>query len=94
MADKKITLKLDGKPLSLVRTPPSLVKMSTFLKSAPTDELFSAQELARVLKLSHHGMNEMRFTQAPELVDCTFKIGNTRYWGHPKAIAELKRQVG
>lgn len=83
-----IRLKLGGKPFSLTQPKPSVVVIKKFLDAAATDEIFTSQSLKDTAKVSNFDV------YVSDLAEYTQKLGRVRYWGHPKAIAELRRQVG
>ncbi len=88
----KVALKLNGKPLDLNPPLPTSERISAFLSKAPADELFRSYDIAECLKIHQSAfLNERAYR---ELTGFTYKVGPKRYWGHPKAIAELRRLVG
>ena len=87
-----VSLKLNGKPLVLNDASPCTKKLVSFLNSTPADELFTAQELCRKGGFSLNTVKNVGLMD--EFKDLSLKAGRIRYWGSPKAIAELRRQVG
>jgi hypothetical protein len=85
-------LKLNGKPLELRPARPTETQISNFLDNAPADELYLAQDLA---KKAHVGSSSLTPSSwcGDLLRRYSARIGKLRYWGNPKAIAELLKQV-
>ena len=91
---QSVRLKLDGKEFSLWRTNPTHTKLKDFLDKAAVDELYTGRELARKTGVASSTVSDY----AKGFVDVfggdyTEKSGSVRYWGNPKAIAELRRQT-
>lgn len=81
-----VTLKLNGGPLVVAL--PSKDVARKFFDSKP-GEVFTLAYLATALNIAETTLK----TALIGMRECTYKIGATRYYGHPKAIAELRRQV-
>ena len=82
-------LKLNGKPFTVGGPSPSSLKVKAFLESLPQDELLTGREVAK-----RTGMSQGRV----KLVGCDWpelkhKVLHTNFYGSPKAIAELRRQL-
>lgn len=86
MAAKPAVLKLNGKPFSLHRPSAKALQIKAELDGLPADEIFTQDQL----RCSH----VRDYANTAELVGYSLKIGGTRYWGNPKAIAILRAQVG
>jgi hypothetical protein len=89
-----IQLKMEGKLFSMARPKPTVVALQKFLDAAPADEIFTPSLLAPAVKINFKTLTSGDLHGAPELQPYTSRVGNYRYWGNPKAIAELRRQVG
>lgn len=87
-----ITLKMRGKPFEAHPMRPTVKKLLDFLNKAPVDEIFT---LASVAQRSGVAFSTLRSCNSylAGLAGFTEKVGGVRYYGHPKAIAELRRQV-
>lgn len=83
-----VRLKLDGKVLDLNPASQAETRLKLSLDKAASDELFTTAEVARRADI---GMSTLQ--RAGVLPDYTAIVGHKRYWGNPKAIAELLRQV-
>jgi hypothetical protein len=81
-----IILKLNGKPFDLCHPRPTEVKIRAFLDQAPADEIFKIEG-------SQLNMKACGKEYAESLPTYTARVGGARYWGNPKAIAELLRRV-
>jgi hypothetical protein len=81
-------LKLNGKPIDVLSLKSDRESLLRFLDSSDADELFSKSELEKRgytrSQLEKWATNETRYS-------C--KIGQTRYWGNPKALRELDKQL-
>lgn len=86
-----MALKLNGKPLVLRPESPIIGEIKKLLDKAPADELFTVQEVARKLGSGYHYVSDQ--SNREELAAYTLRVGKVRYWGHPRAIVELKKQV-
>ena len=88
-----VKLKLNGKSLELHSLPPSIIQIKTFLDKAPEDELFTTPELAVRLGLSYVHVRILYRNSA--LIPYSYSCGNRekRFWGNPRAISELMRQI-
>ena len=86
-------LKLNGKPFDAKALTPALQRFVDKFSELPTDEVFTSQGLAARWKMNFFtfGTN-MRFA-AGALKSYRYKNGKDFIWGHPKAIAEYRRQV-
>jgi hypothetical protein len=85
-----VPLKLNGRTLCLHKEKPSIVAVRQFLQKAPADELFTADEVARRAFLNH---DQVRRIARDLDDDITHRVGCIRYFGSPKAIAALRKQV-
>lgn len=83
-----MVLKLNGKPFSLHTEAPTTITVRKTLDKAPPDELFTTQEL-----LKRAGVGRSSLVRGSGFDTYRLKVGPKVYWGHPKAIAELKKQV-
>lgn len=81
-------LKLNGKPFQLHPTPPSVLKLTAALDKCPADELYLSADLAK-LGVSANSVG----TYSNLIPTYTCIVGKLRYYGNPKAIAELRKQV-
>jgi hypothetical protein len=88
-----IILKLNGKPFDLCHPRPTEVKIRAFLDQAPADEIFTNSDLAIKIEGSQLNMKACGKEYAESLPTYTARVGGARYWGNPKAIAELLRRV-
>lgn len=94
----KVTLKLNGKPLELNPPSRSMLDLKATLDKSKPDEIFTSRELAPRIGLKAKTLAD-RATEYLHSIpgySITVRNGaghNIRYWGHPKAIAELKRQT-
>lgn len=80
-------LKLNGKPFSLVQESARAVAIRKVLDKAPTDEIFTADELE-----AKHGLRDVRDSYR-FVPGYSHKVGVRRFWGNPKAIKTLIEQV-
>lgn len=88
---KPVTLKLNGKPLDLRRPAPLTEKIIKHLDSCPKDEIFPSEEVC--VKLGANARYIKDHARDERVAPYTLAVGGKRYCGHPKAIAELKRQT-
>lgn len=89
---KPVVLKLGGRPFNPRPPKPSVLKIIAHLDQCPCDEIFAHAEVSRKL-----GLDEKYLTHhcsEPALQPYTAVVNRARYYGHQKAIAELKRQTG
>jgi hypothetical protein len=86
-----VKLKLNGKPLCLKVTVPSVAAIMNFLNKQAPDELFTSDVLAKGANVSQNTIKSMG--HAEELNGYSIRSGKLRYWGNPKAIAALKEQL-
>jgi hypothetical protein len=89
-----VRLKLNGKPFDLRPLTPTLEKMRGLLDSSPADELFDTLQLSKLVGKSVKSLRSDNATFVDPLPEYTARVGTKRYWGNPKAIAELRRQTG
>jgi hypothetical protein len=91
--NRKKTLKLGGRPFTLRQLPPGVVKIKSWLEAQPKDELRINREVMAASGLASQTLNE--YATRPELADYreTLSTQRGRVWGHPEAIAELRRQL-
>lgn len=82
-------MKLDGKPLDIRKLAASKESLIRMLDGAPTDEIFSNVELAKKFGVDSSCINKY----AKDLQDYTVTLATARYWGNPKAIRELDKQL-
>jgi hypothetical protein len=87
----KPSLKLDGKIFSPRSPTKSILKVLAVLEQLPPDELLTTKALL--------GRCNVARSTVDHAVDVNFSefstiVGRVRYWGNPKAIKELLRQVG
>ncbi len=85
-------LKLDGKKFEINPMCEPLRKIFEVLDVSPHDELYSSEELNRKIGcgptyVQHHVTNDPRFAAY------SFRIKMRRYFGHPKAILALRKQI-
>ena len=85
---KPITLKFNGKAFSPVSP---LKKVIQYLDSCPHDEIFDHYEVSERLGLPRRYIGD-RYIKGG-LERHAAKAGGRLYVGHPKAIAELRRQM-
>lgn len=92
-----MVLKLNGKPLVLNPASPTLEALKRFLDKSSAEDLFDFWQLKEKTGV---GRTFLKNTAAadPQMSPYTHivRINGTltRFWGHPRAIAELKKQVG
>lgn len=84
-------LKLNGKPLELRETPPTVVKLAAFLSKSPADEVFTIQTLCAKVSAPARTVRENQRHKL--LAPHSLLVGRIRYWGSVKAIAELRRMA-
>ena len=82
-----ITLKLNGKAFDLNAPSPAETKLKAFLDKAPADEIYTLLEICRRAGIGSSTLGRYRPAEYSAIV------GKYRYWGNPKAIAELLRKV-
>lgn len=84
-------MKLDGEPLELHPTPPSILKLIACLEKLPDNEVFSNPNVCR---LSGIAPQSLAFhARDPALAAYREKgYRNMNLWGNPRAIAELRRR--
>lgn len=90
-----LPLKLDGRNLSLANID-CISAAKKFLDRSGDNELFSSSELAEKIGKSRPGnLGSTRLELQRRLPEYTFKLNSRRLlWGSPRAIQELKRQLG
>lgn len=86
-----MALKLNGKPLDLSPKSPATDALRAWLDKAPQDEVFTGDVLSEKVKICRTSS----LGRAKDLLGdkYTLVIRGTRYWGHPKAIQALRKQV-
>lgn len=95
----KIALKLNGKPLDLNPViPASILKIRGFLEKAPADELFENRDFAAKMNVAVSTLGRAATAYAEHVNGFTHSVRlygqpQRRFWGNPKAIAELRRQT-
>jgi hypothetical protein len=89
---KTITLKVGGKVFDPNPPSPKLLAIVAYLDKKPADELMTGDQLAAALKTSRQYVDDL--SRHPRMSNYQQKTGKCRYFGNPKAIAELRRQVG
>ena len=89
---KKTTLTLDGKPLNLKPVSPSLEKVRAFLESLKDDELVTTPVLSERTGVGLTYVRDM-VPLAP-FKGCRHKVSRSLYWGNPRAIAALRKEIG
>ena len=87
-----VKLKLNGKVFEK-HLSPLTIKVKAFLDKSPADEIFTIQEMALRAGVDPTSIRVCSFFGSPELKDYNVKANTNRYWGNPKAIAELMRQI-
>ena len=88
-----VKLKLNGKVFEK-HLSPLTIKVKAFLDKSPDDEIFTIQEMAlRARVVDPTSVRCANFYNSPTLKDYNVKANTNRYWGNPKAIAELMRQI-
>lgn len=88
-----ITLKLNGRPFDLHPARPTEAKIKALLDKAPADEILTTADLSCRLNSSRLTLRRNSAEYGAGLPAYTATVGHNRYWGNPKAIAELLRQV-
>ena len=84
-------LKLNGKPFVL-RPPSSIVgKIKDALDRSPADEIYTGGQVAAKANLGHSSVSD--HGAHADLRSYTQRSGNFRYWGNPKAITDLRKQL-
>lgn len=85
-------LTINGKEaFSLRRTRPVFIKIKEYLDKAPHGNIDDNQTFMKKLDISKDSTTHAASSEM--FVDYTEKIGTIRYWGHPKAIAQLRLQL-
>lgn len=91
---KATVLKLHGKPLELNPAPPLARKIKTYLEGLGDDQLRTSEQVCqetgttlRTLRSGDYGQHLGAYHQFCTRFNCNL-------WGNPRAIAELKRQLG
>ncbi|HEY1502599.1 MAG TPA: hypothetical protein VGF88_23695 [Acidobacteriaceae bacterium] len=87
-------LKLAGQPFDLARAVTQTVRLKTALDKTPADTIYRADELAKVSGVREKDIRQTSTFGHSLLSGYSAKVGATRFWGNPKAIKELLRQVG
>lgn len=87
------SLKLNGKPLQLRPASPTVQKLKAFLDKSPADELLTNSELGVRIHTHRSTIKTSSVFGNSLLRGYSAKVGPIRYWGNPKAIAELRKQV-
>lgn len=90
---KPVVLKVNGVAFSLRTVTESEKKLIDFFSRAPADDVFLPESLPRATGISRNVIDR-HFRSGNLSADFTAKVGKRRYYGNPKAIAELKRQAG
>ena len=67
--------------------------MAAFLRKLPNDEIYNSEPLCKLMGCTYSWLRTIA-PSSGELAPHTLKIGNKRYWGSVKAIAELTRRMG
>ncbi|MGA7887643.1 MAG: hypothetical protein WCA44_18060 [Acidobacteriaceae bacterium] len=84
-----VPLKLNGKAFDPKAAAAPAERIRALLDGAPADELFSQAELVRKLSIAQ----SLASGASAPLAAYTATAGRRRYWGNPRAIAELRRQL-
>lgn len=87
---REVCLKVGGKAFSLRPSSPNMEKVTSYLDKSPVDELFTMAMVEKALGLDDQ---TIRRAIADRKADYCHQIGRICYYGNPKAIAELRRQV-
>lgn len=84
------TLRLRGRPFQAKPPAPATIAIVKFLDAAPSKEVFEVDQVAN--KTGFQIKTISSYAKSPMLADYSVRLGATRYWGNPKAIAQLKRE--
>lgn len=84
-----MVLKLNGKPLDLSPKSPGVEAVRLFLDKLPQDEVLTTDVLVKRAKTSSSTCTKAKQNMA----GYSLVVGRNCYWGHPKAIQALKKQV-
>lgn len=89
---KKAVLLLNGNPLGASPLPPSVEKLTVFLRSLPDNELLTKHELSKRSGIPYKTIDTGSRLQSEALVKFRALIRYPRpilVWGNAKTIAEL-----
>jgi len=89
MPKQPVVLKLGGKPLA-EQGAPAVKRIAAWLNQQAHDDLFSITDVSNAIGIPRRTVRDA--AHSSELRDCTHLIWGVRYLGHPKAIAEARRQ--
>lgn len=82
-------LKLNGKPLEVASTPPSVQKFRSYLDTLPADELFTSTQLIQDGKAN----KELLTVCARTIPEYRVFWNNKNVWGSPAAVEAFRKQV-
>ena len=77
-------------PKSSIRIPPQIQRTMTILESLPNNHLITSGELAE--RLGVVGLTGA-FSSVSVLLNYREKIGTKNFWGSPKTITNLRKQL-
>lgn len=94
----KVLLKCNGKPLELNAPSLPLSNLKALLDKGKHDEVFIGEDIAQRIGIKPKTLRALAGEYSRSMPGYSTKVRNgrghiIRYWGHPKAIAELERQV-
>lgn len=85
-------LKLNGRPLQLKQEPGAVRKVIALLDKSPEDEVFLTADVIQKSGVSSTSLSTA--VRTGSLNNHSALVGKHRYWGNPRAIAELVKQAG
>jgi hypothetical protein len=89
-----MTLRLDGKPLCLRPLSPTAERIRSLLDSLPATSLLTTAQLQQKIGAGETAVHRASKTLADYREPVNTNRGVSIYWGNPKAIAELRKELG
>lgn len=87
-----MAIKIDGRPQEIVIVPRLVKAIKELLDQQPKDEVFTTLTFANMVKRSTSHL--YTFSSHPSLTAYILHFNQNTYWGHPEAIAALKKERG
>jgi hypothetical protein len=92
--EDKTMLKLNGKPLDLNAPTPALLKIKDFLDRSAKDDVFTLAHMKAAAGVGECTLRDFSADQRFAPYSMSYGRHRQLHFGHPSAIAELKRMVG
>ena len=90
---KSEVLKLDGAVFDLNKPSATQVGIKMSLDSFPQDEVFTFEKACKLLDVGRNSLRDFSRDERNSGYASSQGPGKMRYFGHPKAIALLKRKL-